>query len=110
MTWRRYEVNTVAFAIVDGAGEAANFNFTAVTRTGVYFTDGQGAKMTSDLGACLMGQLNVSRRVAVEQFGHKSGADEFRKQHGSPFLPPQFAQHGLRSGQLVLEDEPRSLK
>ena len=82
MTRRCYEVNTEALAVIHGAGQAAYFNLTAITRTGIDFTDSQGPpEMAPDLCTRLLSQLNVSRSVAAEWFGHKSGADDLRKQH-----------------------------
>jgi hypothetical protein len=75
-------MNSEALAVVHRAGEAADFDLTPVARTGIHFTDCQGApKLSPDLGARLMNQLDVLPRLAVERFGHKSGAENFRQQH-----------------------------
>jgi hypothetical protein len=71
-------VDPETLAIVYGACQSANFDLTPITRTGIHFTDGQGApQQTPDLGKRFTGQLNVSGTFVVERFGHHSGPEHF---------------------------------
>jgi hypothetical protein len=71
-------VDPETLTIVYGACQSANFNLTPITRTGIHFTDGQGAaKMMPDLGKRFTDQLNMSGSVAVKGFGHHSGPEHF---------------------------------